>query len=403
MHTARSNVGGTAVATFADDGIQVIDVDSHYTEPPDLWTSRAPARFRGRVPVLRTDDRGNQQWVVDGDVPLGPLGYTVVRKDGSKATGTLSLTRFEDLDEAAWDPTARLRLLDKLGIHQQIVYPNVGGFGSNRFMEIPDSALRLACATIYNDAAAQWQAGGRGRLFPQAVVPFWSVDEAVREVQRIKELGLTGITMTDKPEVYGLPCLNETHWDPLWETCQELELPVNFHIGAGGDTFERSYWKGLPFQRRLAIGSIALFLDNFRVIVNLIFSGLLERFPALKFVSVESGIGWIPYVLEACEHQFDETVPDAREGLSLRPTQYFRRQIYASFWFEDFGPRMAIERIGEDNVMFETDFPHPTCLYPRVREHVADVLGGLDERIRRKVLHDTAAGLYHLPATSRGA
>lgn len=386
------------MTAFAPASIKVVDIDSHYTEPADLWTSRAPTKFKDAVPHIKTDADGTEHWVVGDDISFGPLGFTVVRRDESKAYGTLSLTRFEDLDVAAYEPKARLKLLDRLGIYQQIVYPNVAGFGSNRFMEMADTELRTTCATIYNDAVADLQRAGENRLFPQAVVPFWDVNEAVKEVKRIKlDLGLTGITMTDKPEEFGLPYLNEPHWDPFWATCEELQIPVNFHIGAGGDTFQRSVWKTLPAQRKLAIGSVALFLDNFRVIVNLIFSGLLERYPTLKFVSVESGIGWIPFVLEACEYQFDETVPDQREGLSLRPTEYFRRQIYASFWFEDFGPRAAIERIGEDNVMFETDFPHPTCLYPKAQEHITEVLADLNPRIRNKVLRDTAAKLYHLP------
>lgn len=386
-----------ATMAFTAQSIKVVDIDSHYTEPADLWTARAPAKYRDQVPHIRTDDRGNEQWVVGGDIPFGPLGFTVVRRDESKAYGTISLTRFQDLDVAAYDPKARLKLLDRLGIHQQIVYPNVAGFGSNRFMAIPDKELRRTCAIVYNDAVAELQAAGENRLFPQAVVPFWDVADAVAEVKRIRDMGLTGITMTDKPEEFGLPYLNEPHWDPFWATCEELRIPVNFHIGAGGDTFQRSVWRTLSPQRKLAIGSVALFLDNFRVIVNLIFSGLLERYPTLKFVSVESGIGWIPFVLEACEYQFDETVPTEREGLTLRPTEYFRRQIYASFWFEDFGPRAAIEKIGEDNVMFETDFPHPTCLYPRAQEHITEVLADLDDRVRRKVLRDTAVELYHLP------
>ena len=273
------------MGAFTATDIKVVDIDSHYTEPPDLWTSRAPAKYREVVPQIKPDARGNEHWVVNGDTPFGPLGFTVVRRDESKALGTISLTRFEDLDVAAYEPKARLRLLDRLGIHHQIVYPNVAGFGSNRFMAIPDRELRKVCATVYNDAVAELQAAGEGRLFPQAVVPFWDIEHAVDEVKRSKlDLGLTGITMTDKPEEFGLPYLNDPHWDPFWATCEELQLPVNFHIGAGGDTFARSAWGGMSFQRRLAIGSIALFLDNFRVIINLMFSGLLERYPTLKFV-----------------------------------------------------------------------------------------------------------------------
>lgn len=383
---------------LVNEDIRVVDMDSHYTEPPDLWTSRAPAKYRDVVPHVKTMPDGSEAWFVNGNVPFGPLGFTVVRDDGSKKYGSLSLTKFEELHRAAYDPEARLDMLDELGVHQQIVYPNVAGFGSNRFIAFDDPQVRRLAVAIYNDAAADLQRAGRGRLFPQAVVPFWDVDASIAEVRRAKgELGLTGITMCDRPEVFGLPYLNDPAWDRFWATCQELDVPVNFHIGAGSEAFQNTPWPNLPFQRILALGSIGLFLDNFRVIVNLIFSGLLERFPRLKFVSVESGIGWIPFVLEAMEYQFDETVPDERDGLSLRPTEYFRRQIYASFWFEDFGPRAAIERIGEDNVMFETDFPHPTCLYPKAQEHIAEVLTDLPARVRRKVLRDTAVAVYNLP------
>ena len=114
---------------------------------------------------------------------------------------------------------------------------------------------------------------------------------------------------------------------------------------------------------------------------------------------MESGIGWVPFLLEAMDYQFEETVPTEREGLSMKPSEYFRRQIFASFWFESFGPRATIEAIGEDNVMFETDFPHPTCLYPKAQEHITEVLTDLDEGIREKVLRTTAERIYHLPPT----
>jgi predicted TIM-barrel fold metal-dependent hydrolase len=221
----------------------------------------------------------------------------------------------------------------------------------------------------------------------------------VSEVTRAGKAGITGIVMTDQPEAFGFPYLDDPHWEPLWHTLEDFGMPCNFHIGAGAsfDFVAKSMWSSLSPQRKLAYGSVALFLDNFRVIANLILSGLLDKHPNLKFVSVESGIGWVPFVLEALEYQFDESVPDEREGLSLRPKEYFRRQIYASFWFEDFGPRAAIETIGEDNVMFETDFPHPTCLYPKSQEHITNVLADLDDTVRRKVLRDNAVAVYHLP------
>ena len=384
---------------FNVDDIKVVDIDSHYTEPADLWISRAPAKYKELVPRIKADEKGVEQWYIEGDKPFSPLGFTVVQQDGGKVRGTISLTRFEDLDKAAWDPEARLKLLDRLGIHQQIVYPNVAGFGSASFMRIKDNELRKLCATSYNDAIIEMQNVGKNRLFPQAVVPFWDINDAAAETQRGGDAGITGITMTDTPEVFGFPYLDDPYWEPLWHTCEEYGMPVNFHIGAGGsfEHIQKSTWPSLSPQRRLAFGSIALFLDNFRVVSNLILSGLLERHPTLKFVSVESGIGWVPFVLEALEYQFDESMPDEREGLSLRPREYFRRQIYASFWFEDFGPRAAIQEIGEGNVMFETDFPHPTCLYPKSQEHITNVLADMDDGVRRKILRENAVEVYHLP------
>jgi predicted TIM-barrel fold metal-dependent hydrolase len=378
-------------------GVPVVDIDSHYTEPRDLWTSRAPAKYKDRVPHVVMGDNGKEHWVVDDGVDFGPLGFTVVRKDGSKAYGKLSLSSFEEMSPAASDMNERLNVLDQLGLSQSILYPNVGGFASNRFLDIKDPELRNITARVYNDAAAEVQANGKNRLFPQAVVPFWDIPEAVRELQRIKDLGLTGITMCDTPELLGLPYLHDAHWDPFWSTCEELKIPVNFHIGAGGKIAEQVVWEGYSPQRRLAATSVALFIVQFRTVMNLILSGLLERYPTLNFISVESGIGWIPFVIEALEWQFDESMPDEREGLSLRPREYFQRQIYASFWFEDFGPRTMIEQIGADNVMFEVDFPHPTCLYPQAEEHITSVTEDMDPVVRRKVLHDNAARVYNLP------
>jgi predicted TIM-barrel fold metal-dependent hydrolase len=389
------------VTRYTTDPINVIDMDSHYTEPPDLWTSRAPARFKDVVPKVVTDAAGNQSWVVNGDVPFGPLGFTVVKEDGDKVQGVLSLTRFEELSKAAYDVPERLKFLDEHGIYAQIMFPNVAGFGSQHFIRIPDNDLRKVCATIYNDAMAEVQAASGGRLYPQALVPFWNIDDAVTEITRArKELDLRGIVMCDTPQAFDLPSLDAEEWEPFWSTCEDLDLAVNFHIGAGVSNAFSQPWKTISAPTRIAIGSVALFLDNSRALSNMIFSGVLHRHPKLKVVSVESGIGWIPFLLEALDYEFDEVVPlEEKRTLwgDLRPSDVFRRNCYVSFWFEKWGPAHMIEEIGADNVMFETDFPHPTCLYPKVKEQVASVLGGLSPELRRKVLHDTAARVYNLP------
>lgn len=198
-----------ALPTIFD--IPVIDIDSHYNEPPDLWTSRAPAKYRDLLPRVVKEDDGREHWVVGDGMNFGPLGIAVVRKDGSKARGILSLPSSDEMDMAATDPKLRLGLLDRLGISQQIIYPNVVGFGSEGFMRaFDDEELRNACARIYNDAVLEnLQAEGEGRLFPQAVVPFWDIAASVEEVQRVKKLGSTGITLTGSPQSFDLPYYND--------------------------------------------------------------------------------------------------------------------------------------------------------------------------------------------------
>ncbi len=371
----------------------IIDMDTHYNEPADLWTSRAPAKLRAAAPRIEAKPGEGRFWVVGDGIRLSLPGLCVIRKDGSKAYGTFSLATPEEMTPAATEVAARLRAMDELGLAIQIVFPNVLGFAGAGIMRVGDRELRDFCITAYNDAAAEMQAESGGRLFPQALLPFWDIDAAARELERAHDrLGLKGFTMIDCPEQWQLPSLCEPYWDPLWARAQERELPCNFHIGSGGLGAD-VVWKGTPLERSIPTIASVLFLNNGRCIANLIFSGLLDRFPSLKFVSVESGVGWLPFLLDACEYQMKESVPAG--SMKLRPAEYFQRQIYASFWFENdiAGP---IAKLGENNVMFETDFPHPTCLYPNPREHVHNALKDLEPRVQRKILHENAQCVYQL-------
>jgi predicted TIM-barrel fold metal-dependent hydrolase len=385
-----------STATSSSSVIPIIDIDSHFTEPADLWQSRAPARLRDAAPRLIDDpeNEGGQCWVA-GDVRLSPPGLCVIRPDRSKELGVFTLSHMDEMTPAATRVDARLQAMDELGIAMQVVFPNVLGFAGATILRIEDPALRLFCTTAYNDAAADLQKESGGRLFCQAIIPFWDIDAAARELERAHdELGLTGFNMIDNAAEWGLPSIHETHWDPLWARAEERGMPCNFHIGAGGVDIG-AVWPGINPKHYLATLSCTFFLNNCRTISNLIFSGLLDRFPTQKFVSVESGVGWIPFMLQAIEYQMDESIPDGGD-MKLRPTEYFRRQFYASFWFENDAAR-AVRELGEENVLFETDFPHPTCLYPDVRKHVDASLEGLSESAKRKVLCENAARVYQLP------
>jgi len=370
----------------------IIDVDTHYTEHPELWTALAPAALKARAPRVIDDADGKQFWVVDNDLQLGPVGYCVIRTDGSKALGTTTLTRIDEMHPGATDPQARLQVMDAQGISKQILYPNVLGFAGSFVMNIKDVPLRNFCVQAYNEHAAGMQRDTAGRLLPQALLPIWDMELTVQEVIRCHEhYGLTGLVLTDSPELWKLPTLSESYWDPLWREAQERGLPINFHIGGGASI--GNLWAGMDDPTAIAAMSSLADITNMRCLINLIFSGLLDRYPRLKFVSVESGMGWIPFLLELATYQIGQ---NGVGHLSLTPLEYFQRQIYSSYWFET-DVAYAVQRLGPDNIMFETDFPHPACLYPSVQDQVQRSLGGLPQSTQRKILYETAAKVYQLP------
>jgi uncharacterized protein len=217
---------------------------------------------------------------------------------------------------------------------------------------------------------------------------------------------MTGFTITDKPQLVGLPDLDAPYFAPMWAVANEAGCVINFHIGSGGapNMGKQSpvaaassdiYWQSFGPQRRLAVLATQFYMSNVRIITNLIMSNLFDRYPNVKVVSAESGIGWVPFVLEACEYQLDEMVtdPTERSVQTRRPSEYFRSNIYVMSWFEKSAMKV-LDDIGVDNVMLMTDIPHPTCLYPNSREYFAEVTKNLDPVTRRKIVQDNAARVY---------
>jgi predicted TIM-barrel fold metal-dependent hydrolase len=294
----------------------------------------------------------------------------------------------------------RLELMDQQGIWAHIVYPNAIGFGGQQLGQIGELELRNLTATIYNDSSAEMQHASGNRLFPIAVLPWWDVDFAIKEVERVKRMGLVGLNMIADPQEYDLPDLSQPYWTPLFEAIEDSGLPLNFHIGASAtqaNYYGLASWPSFDNDTKQALGSAMLYLGNARVLANFIYGGILERHPTLQFVSVESGVGWLPFYLQALDYQLLETAPDRRTVLSLTPTEYFRRQCAACFWFESALLLPAIEYLGSDNCLFETDFPHPTCLYPDPIERALSVFEGVDPHLTRKLLGGNAARIYNLP------
>ena len=305
--------------------------------------------------------------------------------------------RLDEVHPSSYDVAHRVEMMDRCGIYAQIVYPNVLGFGGQNTAEV-DPALRLAATQIYNDAMGEMQEQSGARLLPMAMLPWWDIDVAVAELRRSHRLGLQGIHINSDPQVHKdaagnpLPDLSQPYWYPLWETCQDLKMPINFHIGASEQSMDwmgDQGWPSLPNASKAALGGSMLFVNNGRVMGNLIFSGLLDRFRELQFVSVESGVGWVPFLLESLDYQYEHV--NEKGNLERAPSEYFRTNFHATFWFEKRDISHTIEQVGVDNVMFETDFPHIVCLYPDPLGFMEEGLAKLDVTSLAKVMGGNAA------------
>jgi len=388
---------------LAVDDVKVVDADSHLTEAHDLWTKRAPAGYEDRVPRVE-EINGRPTWVVDGATLGFAGGGGVIDREGTKFPFQESMVVWgtDRIHRAAFDPKARMEVLDDSGIWAQVLFPNSIGLGGQGLSQaVKDPVLRRLCIEIYNDAMAEVQAESGNRLLPMPVLPAWDVDESVREAERVAALGARGVNLTSDPQDLGSPDLANRAWDPLWDVCDDLKLPVHFHIGASltAMNFYGNYFWGSQHEYiKPAIGGTLLFINNARVVVNVTLCGMLDRHPGLKLVSVESGIGWVPFILEAMDYEVFENAPEQAAELSRKPSEYFKDHWYATFWFEENQGNLQalVDSVGEDNILFETDFPHPTCLYPKPLDTVAEKMATLTPSARRKILGENAAKLYRL-------
>ena len=380
-------------------GIKIVDCDTHFTEPPDLWTSHAPAGMKDKMPHVRRID-GADQWFV-GEKNFGSLGGNVIDKDHNKLLGRLQFQNYDQIDPGSYDVKARLEAMDRMGVWAQICFQNGGVTQAGSLVALNDEPLAIAITQIFNDACADRMRASGDRINCMATLPYWDKDIMNAEMRRIVDLGVRGVVLPDRPERLSSGYLGKDgkvspFWEEVFDICNSTGLAINFHLNAALDA-NSAIWDNLGFDQRLPIHAMLHHIGTCATMSNFMVSGLLDKYDQLKIGLIESGSGWVPFVLEAMEHQLDEFRTLENRGLKHRPKEYFKKHFWVSFWFEDYAPRHMLEEIGFDRVMFETDYPHPTSLYPGVQDKLVDVLGGYDYEIRKRVLERNAAELYNLP------
>jgi predicted TIM-barrel fold metal-dependent hydrolase len=279
-------------------------------------------------------------------------------------------------------------------------FQNGGVTQAGSLSALNDEPLAVSITEIYNDACADRMKASGGRINCMGTLPYWDKKLMNKEMRRIVDLGIKGITLPDRPERLSEGYLGpdgkvSPFWEEVFEICNATGIPLNFHLNASLDAGS-AIWDNLGFDQRLTINALLHHVGCAATLSNFMVSGLLDKYTELKIGLIESGMGWVPFWLEAMEHQLDEFRTAQNRGLKKRPKEYFAKHFWVSFWFETYAPQHMLEQVGVDRVMFETDYPHPTSLYPGVQDKLVETIGGYDYATRKRVLEENASELYNL-------
>ncbi|MEY2944107.1 MAG: hypothetical protein RLY97_2121 [Pseudomonadota bacterium] len=380
-------------------GIKIVDCDTHFTEPADLWTSNAPIGMKDKMPhVQRVGDA--DKWFCMGR-DFGSLGGNVIAKDKNKLLGRLAFQRYDQITPGSYDVKERLKDMDDMGVWGHICFQNGGVTQAGSLAALGDETVAIAITQIFNDACADRMRVSGGRINGMGTLPYWDKGLMNAEMRRIIDIGLKGVVLPDRPERLSQGYLGadgkvNPFWEEVFDICNATGTPINFHLNSSLDA-ESAMWDNLGFDQKLPMSALLHHIGCAATMSNFMLSGLLDTYENLKIGLIESGAGWVPFWLEAMDHQLDEFRTRENRGLKMRCNEYFKRHFWVSFWFEDYAPKHMLDVIGADRLLFETDFPHPTSLYPGVQDKLVSVMKDHSPATRKLILQDNAAKLFNLP------
>jgi predicted TIM-barrel fold metal-dependent hydrolase len=374
----------------------LISADSHVvTDRKAFLECMSKAKFGDRIPQVReieNNGRRVERWVVNAR-PLRTRGVVNCPAVMGDPDRNAYPQRWEEVPAKAFVPAERLKALDADGIDAEVLFPN----DPSSFHQYNDAEFELACVQAYNDSLAEWSRAS-DRFVSLAMVPLLSsMETLIAEVRRAAARGHRGIVMFALPSlmVPTLPHISEPFWYPLWETCQELDIPIHYHASAGlARKLTFPEWDGYTPHQQHAAFTVPTSVWPAQIVPNLIFSGIAYRFPRLKSVFAETGIGSVSCVQSACDHEWERRQL-WRHGLDQRPSELIRHQVYVNFWYEQAGIELR-HAVGVDNIMWESDYPHIASTYPESWKFVERSLRGVPADERKKMLYGNAQLLYRL-------
>ena len=369
------------------NGFKIVDTDCHMMEPEWLWERYIEDHYKAQAPkVGRAPESNRRTFLVEGESFVREKGkYPMAAPAFLKAVST-AMQRFNRAKESGYSAQSRLQDMDELGVDVQILYPTVAGQMLGR--QFRDEQLLAACCRAYNDWATDYTSAASDRLKWAAILPMQSVEEAVKESQRAASKGCSSYYM--RPNPVSNRALWHDDYLPLWNEIEQLGKPISTHDSASSsvpsfgdrmDTHVSGHILSHPFEAMAAMA-------------GLIWYGIFEKFPQLKVVHVEADGGWVPYWLQRMEQHWNFSGNAEHEYLTKRPTEYFKHNICVAFRGDEPTLKAAVELVGDNNFLWDTDYPHPDGTFPwgveaMIKQPIAD-------DAKRKILWDNPARMFNL-------
>jgi predicted TIM-barrel fold metal-dependent hydrolase len=379
---------------MAKNGYKILDSDMHVFEPHDLYLKYMDPRWGERIPRGAPRTRHGQiKFTLGDDRPVrrsGTLALTTSPKQSrdESAPGEAEVAhRYAKPLARDYDAVSQLDAMDEEGLDVAVLF--------RTFPLHCDDSLEAGYANDLCRAWNNWMADfckvDQRRLRPSALITLHDVDLAVDETRRaIAELGAIGLCLV--PEPSNGRHIHDRCYDPVWREAERLGTPICFHPAASPNQEQAVHrFKGHanegvlinafrnPVELMLAVGSFCA-------------GGVLERFPNLRVAFLEGNCSWLPWVLYRLDERWEMRKGYCNEPLSLRPSDYFLRQCFISVDVEEALVTDVIKRIGDDNVVISTDYPHADSHWPNAVNHFMAV--DMSSASRKKILWDNCARLY---------
>jgi predicted TIM-barrel fold metal-dependent hydrolase len=369
----------------------IVSVDDHIVEPPHMFEGRLPTRLADRAPRVVEGEDGAQLWHYDGNIYPNVGFNAVVGRPVEEYSA--EPTRFDEMRKGCWDIHERIKDMDINGIWASLNFPSLlPGFAGQKFSLTKDPELGLAVMRAWNDWHLEEWAGP----YPQRIIPAqltWLQDPevAAEEIRRNAERGFKAVSFTENPEKLGLPSIHTGYWDPFVRACAETGTVICLHVGSSSTTQITS--SDAPIDTIPALFPV----NSMFAAVDWVFSKIPVRFPDVKIVLSEGGIGWVPGLMDRLDHNMKyHGYTDTWKGIELRPSEILRR----NFWFcaiDDPSGFQLRQRTGIDRLLMESDYPHADSTWPDTQDIVESQLGQMPEEDIRKITYENAAELYRHP------